>query len=63
MRHFLVITLLSVFAISAFSQEYANPEPKKLDSIKNEWWYPILQKHGLELKNYYAYHSTYIIGI
>lgn len=55
-------SLMSFVVLSALGQDFVNPEPGKSDSLKNEWWYPILQKHGLELKNYYVYRSTYIIG-
>ena len=57
-----LVVLLLINGLYATGQDFKNLNQGALDSIKNEWWYPLLQKHDIKIKDSYHFSEIYIIG-
>ena len=60
-RKIAIVPLVLILAITmTFSQE--NLPKDSLSNIENEWWYPILKKHHIELQTFNNFENVFEMG-
>jgi hypothetical protein len=62
-RKVAAISVFLILAISlAFSQEIKQSDTVSTLKYQNEWWYPILKKHNIVLRNFNTYTDIFEMG-